>query len=297
MRLAFGTFLGASDPENFLSDMDYVEPRWRADASAAFAAEVDGQLVGSNFASRWGSVGFFGPLTVRPDYWNKGIARQLMQPVLECFDRWKVTHAGLYTFADSPKHIALYQKYGFYPRFLTAILSKSAAKTKKDRYWGAFSEIFKPDHSVILQSCYDLTDLLYPGLDLSREIQAVYRQGLGDTVLLWEDRELVGFAVCHCGPGTEAGNNKCYIKFAAALRGPDSARHFEKLLDACEDFAARRGLTQLEAGMNLSRVEAYRCMLERGFRIERTGVAMHRTEEYDEPGYSRSGIYVIDDWR
>src|SRR5262245_62098393 len=96
VRLAFGTFLGAPDPENFASDLDYVGPRWRTDASAAFAAELDGQLIGSNFAVRWGSVGFFGPLTVRPDYWNKGVAQQLMLPVMECFERWNVTHAGLY---------------------------------------------------------------------------------------------------------------------------------------------------------------------------------------------------------
>jgi hypothetical protein len=35
-------------------------------------------------------------------------------------------------------------------------------------------------------------------------------------------------------------------------------------------------------------------MMERGFRIERSGVAMHRPQE---PGYSRPGVYVIDDWR
>ncbi|NNH32593.1 GNAT family N-acetyltransferase, partial [Rhizobium sp. SEMIA 4085] len=60
-RLAFGTFLGAPEPETFWSDRDYVRGRWQAPYVTAFAAEVGGELVGSNFATRWGSVGFFGP--------------------------------------------------------------------------------------------------------------------------------------------------------------------------------------------------------------------------------------------
>jgi|SRR6516164_3590697 len=67
LRVAFGTFLGAPDPEQFWSDLDYVYGRFGAEHTAAFAAEdEEGVLVGSNFATRWGSVGFFGPLTTGP---------------------------------------------------------------------------------------------------------------------------------------------------------------------------------------------------------------------------------------
>jgi hypothetical protein len=51
MRLAFGTFLGLPDPSGFLGDAAYVRTRWLADSAAAFAAEVDGVLAGSNFVS------------------------------------------------------------------------------------------------------------------------------------------------------------------------------------------------------------------------------------------------------
>ena len=63
---AFGTFLGAPDPENFWTDRDYVYGRFGADHVASFTAELDGEVVGSNFATRWGSVGFFGPLAFGP---------------------------------------------------------------------------------------------------------------------------------------------------------------------------------------------------------------------------------------
>jgi hypothetical protein len=115
-----------------------------------------------------------------------------------------------------------------------------------------------------------------------------------ETVLIWREGELAGFAVCHCGPGTEAGDEKCYVKFGAVRSAPSSSALFEQLLDACEALAATRGASRIEAGVNLSRPEAYRKMLERGFRTDIQGVTMHRP---NEPGYSLPGVYVIDDWR
>jgi GNAT superfamily N-acetyltransferase len=112
-RVAFGTFLGAPDPEVFWADRDYVYGRHRAPHVAAFGATIDGNLVGSNFATKWGSVGFFGPLTVRPDLQERGIAQALLARTMEQFDSWETRHVGLFTFAHSAKHIGLYQKYGF----------------------------------------------------------------------------------------------------------------------------------------------------------------------------------------
>ena len=113
IRLAFGAFLGAPEPEHFWADMDYASTRWYADSTAAFGAELDGALVGSNFATRWGNVGFFGPLSVRPDLWDQDIGQRLMEPIMARLHAWGVQHVGLFTFAHSPKHIGLYQKYGF----------------------------------------------------------------------------------------------------------------------------------------------------------------------------------------
>ena len=75
-RLAFGTFLGVPEPETFWSDRDYVYGRWRAPHVAALGATLNGRLVGSNFATRWGSVGFFGPITVRADLQSMKSARR-----------------------------------------------------------------------------------------------------------------------------------------------------------------------------------------------------------------------------
>jgi hypothetical protein len=55
-RLAFGTFVGLKDPLAMWGDADYARSRWRSDPEGALAAEHNGQLAGSNFAVRWGSL-------------------------------------------------------------------------------------------------------------------------------------------------------------------------------------------------------------------------------------------------
>ena len=291
-RAAFGTFLGVPNPEDFWADREYVFTRWRNDRDAALVAEIHGRVAGSNFATNWGSFGFFGPLTVRPELWNQRIAQAILGPTMDLFTKWGVRDAGLFTFAHSPKHIGLYQKFGFWPRFLTAIMSKSVSGSGGSAQ--QFSALTQADKEPSITACRKLTDSIYEGLDVTSEIHSVSRQNLGDVILLWGGDSLEAFAVCHCGEGSEAGKDTCYIKFAAVKPGADPEKAFDRLLNACESFAAARGLMRIEAGVNLNRGKAYRRMLQRGFRTDISGVAMHRDES---PAYNRPDAFVIDDWR
>jgi GNAT superfamily N-acetyltransferase len=294
-RLAFGTFIGLPDPSAFGGDTDYVRTRFHADQSAAFGAYVGTQLVGSNFATNWGSVGFFGPLTVRPDLWDRSVGKRLMEPTIACLDEWAVTHAGLFTFPHSQKHVGLYQRFGFWPRFLTPVMSKRiSAATPSAVEWKKLSDVPSADRGRVRAECATLTDAIHAGLDVSSDIRSVAAQRLGDTVLLHRGSQLSGFAVCHCGAGTEAGTGTCYVKFGAVRPSHTVAEDFETLLSACEAFAAEQGASRLAAGVNVARHEAYARLLARGFRTDMQGIAMHRR---NEEGYSRPGVYVLDDWR
>ena len=142
--------------------------------------------------------------------------------------------------------------------------------------------------------CSDLTDSVYAGLDLGGEIQSVHTQGIGDTVLLEGAVGLDGLAVCHLGAGSEAGGGGLLRQVRGRPPGPRRRDRFERLLDACEQLAADRGLERVDAGMNLARTDAYGRMIDRGYRTGLQGVAMHRP---NESGYSRADAYVIDDWR
>ena len=227
LRTAFGTFLGAPDPENFWADLDYVYGRFAAEHVASFAAEVDGELVGSNFVTRWGSVGFFGPITVRPDRQAQGIGKDLVEAVSSQLDTWGTRHAGLFTFPQSAMHLALYQKFGFHARFLTAIMAAPARSAGNAGPWSRYSELPAGEREAAVGSCRELTEEIYEGLDLSAEIRTVAALGLGDTILLWETASrLAGFAICHWGPASEAGAGCCFVKFGAVRPGPGAEQRF-----------------------------------------------------------------------
>jgi GNAT superfamily N-acetyltransferase len=108
-RCAFGTQLRLPNPTVAFGDADYVFGRWHANPGNAYAAELDGRLVGSNFATHWDTVGFFGPLTVDPAAWGNGIGKRLIAAAIEQFDKWQLTHRGLFTFPESEAYFLVPQ--------------------------------------------------------------------------------------------------------------------------------------------------------------------------------------------
>ena len=298
IRLAFGTFMGHDNPENYRIDARYANPRYNADPTASFVAEIDGKIIGSNFGLHWGSVGIFGPLTVHPEYWDKGVGSKLMEPVMRCFEEWRVTHSGAMTFANSPKHIKLYRKFGYHPRFLIPFLSKKiepkTISSNSKFTWVMYSER-KEEQDNYLEGCSKVTDTVYPGLDLELEIKAVNKMNYGETIILFdENKEIAGFAICHCGSDTEAGNDKCYVKFGVVKINSDSQSNFMNLLNACQEFAISKELSVLTGGVNAGRYNAYQSTLDQNFSIDFLGVSLHQP---NDDAYNVTDRYVIDDWR
>ncbi|NNN01657.1 MAG: GNAT family N-acetyltransferase, partial [Acidimicrobiaceae bacterium] len=145
----------------------------------------------------------------------------------------------------------------------------------------------------ILSECASLSDTVYNGLDVSHEIRAVASQNLGDTLLLYDEERLSGFAVCHCGAG-EAGTGNLFVKFAAVRPGLGAEVRFARLLESCEELAAELELSSIVAGVSTGRHGAYLHMLNAGFRTQSQGVRMHRPNGV---GYCRPRDFVIDDLR
>jgi hypothetical protein len=100
-------------------------------------------------------------------------------------------------------------------------------------------------------------------------------------------------AICHCGPGTEAGSGTCYIKFGVVGSDVRSGQHFEKLLVACEQLAWKKSLGKIVGGVNTGRREAYKLMLANGYATNAQGVIMQQPDA----GYNREDVFLIDDWR
>ncbi|WP_433558907.1 GNAT family N-acetyltransferase [Pseudonocardia xinjiangensis] len=289
LRTAFGAFLNI----DMNDDTDVIGTRFRASHTVALAAVVDGTLAGSALVTLWGSVGYLGPVSVTPSLWNSGVGSRLVQAATEVLDAGDATHQGLFTFPESPRHHWLYHKFGFWPRFLTVIMSRPVAGEAPELGW-RMSAAPVDRREALLDACAAVTDPIMPGLDVRGEIMAVLDQGLGEVVLVGEPDAPRGFAVCHTGPGTEAGSGRVYVKFAAVRPGPHVADVFAALLAACHGFAAGVGARKLVLGVSTARHEVYRHLLATGFRVDTAGVTMHRP---NVPGYAREDVYLLDDWR
>jgi hypothetical protein len=114
--------------------------------------------------------------------------------------------------------------------------------------------------------------------------------GLGDTLLVEGETGIAGFALCHIGPGSEAGSGFGYIKFAVARDGAA----FEDLRKACEAYVLAQGQGCLRLGVNTARTGACEQVQAAGYRTVLTGIAMHRP---NESGTCHPGAWVMDDWR
>ena len=294
VRLAFGTFLSLPNPMDFMGDRDFVTPRWHARNTKLLAARENGKLIGSNMATRWGSFAFFGPLTVLPEYWNRGVAQQLLAATMKIFDRWGVRHSALFTFPHSPRHVGLYQKFGYWPGSLTALMKRAPAPPAWALVEGAkvpvlLSSLTKKEQEQAIAACAKLTNTLERGLDLGDEMRAVMAQRIGEVVLIEGRRALDAFAVCMHGAGSEGGEKTCYVKFAAARSG----ERFERLLDAIDALALAQG-SEVEAGVSLACKDAFQRMRAHGYRVVTNGVAMQKPHG---DGFNRAAAYVLNDWR
>src|SRR5208337_1955028 len=161
------------------------------------------------------------------------VAQRLLESTMTIFDRWGLRHTGLFTFPHSAKHVGLYQKFGYWPRYLTAIMARTPDANLEQPAPMLLSAFKKSQREQAILACGKLTHKIDKGLDLTSEIRAVVAQRSGDVVLTYTRGVLDAFAVCMNGPGSEGGEKTCYIKFGAARGGDGAGERFDKLLDAC----------------------------------------------------------------
>jgi len=288
-RLAFGTRFRMPDPMKFRGDGAMIRPRFVTNPGAAFVAVANGTIVGGATSMDWGSISVIGPVFVDPSYSGRGIARTVVGRLTDLFDAQTKPLAGLFTFPESATHLRLYESFGFMPQLLTPVMTKDV--TPGEMGGVLYSALSPQQRNAALSGCKKLTDAIFPGLDLTREIDAVSSLSLGETVLL-DAGGAAGFAICHIGAGSEASSGNMFVKFAAVPSGAPA--DFARLLASCEAVAAQAGASRISAGVNVGRTEAYRTMQSMGYRAGIVGVAMLRP---GGRGYNRPDVFVVDDWR
>ena len=99
-------------------------------------------------------------------------------------------------------NIGFYSRLGFLPGRLTITLdARRGVRRRAAR--SCSSRLVAAARDDALTECRALVERLLPGYDYTREITLTAELALGDTVLLYEGDELVGFALAHTAPLVE----------------------------------------------------------------------------------------------
>ena len=304
---AFGDFFErqvGTRPRQVFGGAQYIHHRWLMEPWGCFVAEEgDGKIVGAAVAVMWGTIGLVGPVAVLTSYQNQDIAQQLLTACQEFFDENKATLQGVCTYPYSPKHLILYQKFGYKPKGLVVITGKQLDRreivhaTKAAKPGPAvrrYSTLEEAKKKQAMQKIRRMTNAVWRGMDLGKEVEIVDGLTLGDTLLLEKGREVIGFAICHLPPNSEAPQGSAYVKFLAIDPRHRKPEHLHALLGAVEEMAGAALLQRVVVPAYTYYWTAYQALLERGYHVDFTMVRMKRgkQEDYEDPS-----DLVLDDWR
>jgi hypothetical protein len=248
-------------------------------------------------------VGLLGPVAVLTHYHNQTIGQQLMRATQEFFDENKTTLQGAMTYPTSPKHLALYHKFGYRPKALTAItsrpLDKNGARAAARPPRGTlvvrrFSTLEETKKKAALARFHRITNAICRGLELAKEVEIVDGLALGDTLLLERGRDLVGFAIYHTPGVSEAPTGALYVKYLAIDPAQKKPEHLEQFITAIEDLGQELGVQRVILPVCMRYWQAYATLLKCGYQIDFTMLRMQKgkQEDYEDPSH-----LVLDDWR
>ncbi len=289
-----------SRPRQVFGGAQYVHHRWLMEPWGCFVAEEgDGKIVGASIAVIWGMLGLVGPIAVLTSYQNQGLGQQLLKAAQAFLEENKVTLQGLATFPGSPKHLWLYHKFGFRPKGLVAITVKSLdrremTQAKPGGQITRFSELEEVKKKSTMQKFRRLTNLIYRGMDVGKEVEIVDGLALGDTLILEKGRDLLGFAIYHTPGVSEAPQGSLYIKFLALDPRRKKPEHFRQLVAALEAAGQGAGLQRVIAPVYTYYWSAYQTLLESGYNLDLTMIRMKCGKVEDS---ENAGDFVLDDWR
>jgi GNAT superfamily N-acetyltransferase len=231
--------------------------------------DARGGIAGFNMVHRSGVEGWMGPLAVRMEHQGSGLGKEIVERGVAWLEKEGARVIGLETMPRTMDNIGFYSRLGFAPGRLTITLTLDAASADRGpELLGRMSLRDREDH---LGAARTLVQGILPGYDFTREIELTDALALGDTVLLRERGELVGFALCHTVPLVEG-------RVREELRVLKLVLADERLLDPMVrslcDFAKRSGTRRVAFRVQGDYDKLYRRLITLGARVRWTDLRM-----------------------
>lgn len=245
--------------------------RLALDPQGCHVAIAGGEVAGVNFSVLRGTLGWFGPLAVRPELQGVGIAQALVSECIRSAQGRGMRLMGLETLANSPQHIHLYQKLGFRSSWTGVNYHGEARESRLPAAIETEGKAPKLDH-------------LYSGFDATPDVVTTRSTGAGVALTCGE-----GIAICHTENTLWVDPSMAYVPLIVA---PDRAT-FDILIRGAEAVARQRGMTGVSTHVPGSSWATQEALLERGYRPGGATLRMKSGENLD---YDSGPTYYCDDW-
>ncbi|HUR95829.1 MAG TPA: GNAT family N-acetyltransferase [Gemmatimonadales bacterium] len=231
--------------------------------------DAEGQMVAFNMVHQSGVEGWMGPLAVRPDRQGEGLGSTMVRLGIDWLKSQGARTIGLETMPRTVENIGFYSRIGLVPGPLTVTLVHDVPR----RISAAPELLSAAGHQLDqrLEECRRLTDDLVSGVDFTREIALTRDLGIGDTTLVRDGGELLGFALWHSAP-LAAGRAKDEVRVLKLVARNLGA--FDRLLDALHGTAAGERVGRIGLRCQTDFADAYLRLIEAGYRVHWTDLRM-----------------------
>ena len=228
-----------------------------------------GRIAAFNMVHRSGTEGWMGPLAVRTELQGGGTGKEIVTRGVEWLKSQGASVIGLETMPRTMDNIGFYSRLGFLPGRLTITSTLEAAYS--DTPARLMSRLPAAARADAMGECRALVERLLPGYDYSREINLTHELSLGDTVLLYDDDRIVGFALAHTAPLVE-GRSREELRVLKLVLEDDS--RFDELVRATSDFARRSGTRRVALRVQGEFLRAFQRVIALGAHVRWTDLRM-----------------------
>ena len=228
-----------------------------------------GEVIAFNVAHSSGVEGWMGPLAVRPEWQGTGLGKTIVQAGIEWLRANGCTTIGLETMPRTMDNIGFYSTLGFLPGRLTITVTLEAAEV--DRPLSLIGGLAPRARADAIAECRDLTAVVRPGYDFTRELELTLDLGLGDVVVVRRGTAMVGFALFHAASLVEGRAREELRVLKVVLRDGEVV---DPMAEALTDAARRAGTRRVAIRVQSEYRDTYRALIARGARVRWTDLRM-----------------------
>ena len=228
-----------------------------------------GDIVAFNMVHHSDAEGWMGPLVVRTDLQGHGAGKEVVERGVAWLKEKGARIIGLETMPRTMDNIGFYSGLGFVPSRLTITLTLDAKSS--DEPVELLGRTSVQEREEVMVAIRQLVASVASGYDFTREIELTDSLSLGDTLLLRQKGDLVGFALCHTTPLVE-GRSRDELRVLKLVLASETL--LDVALAALRDFAKRSGTRRVALRVQGEYAGIYERMIGMGARVRWTDLRM-----------------------